>query len=183
MHKILISACLLGERVRYDGAHSLFESKLLQQWKQQRRLIALCPEVAGGLSIPRPAAEIEAGNAEAVLKGEGAIRCRDGVDVSDAFMAGAEMALALCMQHAIRIAILKEGSPSCGVTKLNDGSFSGHKIAGQGLTTRLLQRHGIAVFSEFQMLEAVARLSALEGGDREGGNRVDGNREGGYGEP
>lgn len=167
MHKILISACLLGERVRYDADHSLFQSDLLQQWKQQGRLLPLCPEVAGGLSIPRPAAEIENGNAEAVLKGEGAIRCRDGVDVSDAFIAGAEKALALCMRHSICIAILKEGSPSCGVMKLNDGSFSGRKIAGQGLTTRLLQRHGIAVFSEFQIRAAETQLSVLEGGHGE----------------
>jgi len=156
MHKILISACLLGERVRYDGHHSLLQSDVLKRWQQQGRLLALCPEVVGGLAIPRPAAEIDAGNVELVIKGEGSIRCKDGTDVSDAFMAGAETALALCMQHHIRMAILKEGSPSCGVNKLNDGSFSGTKIAGQGLTASLLQRHGIAVFSEFQLSEAQA---------------------------
>lgn len=160
MHKILISACLLGENVRYDGKNSLSNSDTLQAWKIQGRLIPLCPEVAGGLAIPRPAAEIEAGNAEAVIKGEGTIRHKEGTDVTDAFMVGAEMALALCIQHDIRIAILKEGSPSCGVNRLNDGSFSGTKIQGQGLTARLLERHGIAVFSENQIVEAENKFNA-----------------------
>ncbi|MBL4775547.1 MAG: DUF523 domain-containing protein [Mariprofundus sp.] len=167
MHKILISACLLGENVRYDGDHSLINSIYLKQWQQQGRLFSLCPEVAGGLSVPRPAAEIDAGDAEAVIRGAGRIRQRDGQDVSDAFMAGAEKALALCMQHHIHIAILKEGSPSCGVKKVNDGSFSGMKINGQGVTARLLAKHGIAVFSEFEIATAAEQLMAWET-DREG---------------
>ncbi len=167
MHKILISACLLGENVRYDGKHSLLQCDILQAWKQQGRVLPLCPEVAGGLPIPRPAAEIEAGNAAAVLRGSASIRRAGGSDVTDAFMAGAERALALCMQHGIRMAILKEGSPSCGVNKINDGSFSGHKIAGQGLTTCLLENHGIVVFSEFQLSEAQDRLIAWEKSDGE----------------
>ncbi len=161
MHKILISACLLGQNVRYDGDNSLCSSEILHGWKMQGRLVSLCPEVAGGLLIPRPPAEIEAGDAESVIKGESAIRRKDGTDVTDAFMAGAEMALALCIQHDIRIAILKEGSPSCGVTQLNDGSFSATKIAGQGVTARLLAHHGIAVFSECQLSEAEVQLAAL----------------------
>ncbi|MDQ6998718.1 MAG: DUF523 domain-containing protein [Mariprofundus sp.] len=160
MHKILISACLLGERVRYDGKHSLIHSDVLQAWEQQGRLIMLCPEVAGGLPIPRPPAEIAAGDAKAIINGEGAIRRKDGSDVTEAFMAGAEMALALCMQHDIRVAILKEGSPSCGVNRVNDGSFSGTKIRGLGVTACLLAQHGIAVFSEFQIKEAKAALNA-----------------------
>jgi len=82
--------------------------------------------------------------------------------VTDAYMDGAEMTLALCIQHHVRIAILKEGSPSCGVSCVNDGSFSGHKIDGQGLTAHLLTRHGISVFSESQISQAVLRLSELE---------------------
>jgi len=160
MHKILISACLLGENVRYDGKNSLNNSDILEVWKRQGRLVPLCPEVAGGLAIPRPPAEIEAGNAKAVIKGEGAIRRKGGGDVTDAFMVGAEKSLALCMQYNIRIAILKEGSPSCGVNKVNDGRFSGVKIAGQGVTACLLEQHGIAVFSEYQIVEAENKLNA-----------------------
>jgi len=167
MHKILISACLLGEHVRYDGNHSLVNSARLQQWQLQERLIPLCPEVAGGLPVPRPAAEIDAGDAESVIKGHGRIRHRDGRDVSEAFLAGAEKALALCLQHGIHIAILKEGSPSCGVNKINDGSFSGTKISGQGVTACLLMQHGIAVFSEFQIAEVAAQLMTWETNDGE----------------
>ncbi len=163
MHKILISACLLGENVRYDGDNSFNDSYILQGWQQQGRLVSRCPEVAGGLPVPRPPAEIEEGNAEAVIRGEGTIRHKDGTDVTGAFMTGAEIALALCMQYDIRIAILKEGSPSCGVNRLNDGSFSGVKIAGQGVTARLLERHGITVFSESQIAEAEEQLMRRTG--------------------
>jgi len=162
MKKILISACLLGENVRYDGSNSQVNSNILSQWQQEGRLVSTCPEMAGGLPVPRVAAEIAQGNADAVLRGQSDILRKDGVNVTDAYMDGAEKTLALCMQHNIRIAILKEGSPSCGVACVNDGSFSGHKIDGQGVTARLLTRHGISVFSERQFSDAATRLTELE---------------------
>ena len=162
MNKVLISACLLGENVRYDGSNSRVVSDILQQWQRQGRILSTCPEMAGGLPVPRTPAEIDQGNAEAVLQGKSVIRRKDGVDVTEAYLNGAEKTLALCMQHNIRVAILKEGSPSCGVVCVNDGSFSGHKIEGQGVTARLLSRHGISVFSESQIDQAVSRLSELE---------------------
>jgi len=161
MQKILVSACLLGEKVRYDGS-GCCQHGLIEQWRQEGRVVPLCPEVAGELQVPRPPAEIEDGNAEAVLQGKGDIRRRDGADVTDAFLQGAEKALAACWKHRIKIAILKEGSPSCGANQVNDGSFSGIKINGQGITARLLARHGISVFSEQQMDEAAKRLAELE---------------------
>ncbi len=162
MKKILISACLLGENVRYDGSNSRINSNILSQWQQEGRLISTCPEMAGGLPVPRVPAEISQGNADAVLRGQSDILRKDGVDVTDAYVYGAEMTLALCMKHNIRIAILKEGSPSCGVACVNDGSFSGHKIEGQGVTARLLTRHGISVFNERQFSDAATRLTELE---------------------
>jgi len=163
VNKILISACLLGENVRYNGGNSHLDSTILQQWQQEGRILSTCPEMAGGLPVPRMPSEIENGDAKAVLLGKSGIRRKDGDDVTDAYMDGAEMTLALCIQHHIRIAILKEGSPSCGVSCVNDGSFSGHKIDGQGLTAHLLTRHGISVFSESQINQAALRLSELEG--------------------
>ena len=160
--KILISACLMGEHVRYDGGHSQLASDQLRQWQREGRLISTCPEVAGGLPVPRVPAEIDTGDAEAVLRGERLIQRRDGADVTDAYLLGAEKALALCMQHQILIAILKEGSPSCGVACVHDGSFSGRKVDGQGVTARLLARHGISVFSEQQLQQAGERLAELE---------------------
>jgi len=161
MHKILVSACLLGEKVRYDGGDCR-QDGLLLQWQAEGRIVPFCPEVAGGLPVPRPAAEIEAGDAEAVLHGRGAIRTGSGMDVTEPFLQGAEKALAECRRHNIHMVVLKEGSPSCGVSLVNDGSFAGHKVSGTGLTSRLLQRHGIRVFSEGQLDEAATCLQRME---------------------
>jgi uncharacterized protein YbbK (DUF523 family) len=167
MHRILVSACLLGQRVRYDGGEAALDDATFRRWQHEGRLVALCPEMAGGLPAPRPAAEIQHGDAEAVLSGRAAVRTADGTDVTDAFLAGAELALAACGRHGIRLAILKEGSPSCGVGCVNDGDFSGRRIPGQGLTARLLTRHGVRVFSEGEIAAASAYLEALEGPTRE----------------
>ncbi len=161
MLKILVSACLLGEKVRYDGGDCCRDGRLAQ-WRSEGRLLPFCPEVAGGLPVPRPAAEIEQGDAEAVLHGKALIRTQSGTDVTDAFMQGAEKALAECRRHGIQMVILKEGSPSCGTTKVNDGSFTGSKVAGAGLTAQLLSRHGIRVFSDEQLDEAAACLREME---------------------
>ena len=147
MQKILVSSCLLGARVRYDGQTKKVGSTLLSTWQEQGRLITFCPEVEGGLSVPRAAAEIQ-GHHVVNIEGE---------DVTQAFILGAHKALALCKKHQIRIAILKEGSPSCGLSQINDGTFQGIKIAGQGITARLLLEHGIDVFNEYQ-LHAVKKL-------------------------
>ena len=140
MHKVLVSACLLGQAVRYDGRGNKQQHPVLQQWLQQQRVIALCPEVAGGLSVPRLPAE---------MQGERVMNIQ-GQDVTAAFVHGAEQALSLCHQHSIRIAVLKEGSPSCGVSYIYDGSFSHCKTPGQGVTSGLLRQHGVQVFSEKQ---------------------------------
>lgn len=150
--KILISACLLGEKVRYDGADSRVQARQLEIWAREGRLVPFCPEVAGGLPTPRPAAEITP---------EGRVRTGEGTDVTEAFRKGAELALALAKEHGIRLAILKEGSPSCGTHRLRDGSFSGRKIAGRGVTASLLAQNGIATFSELQIAEAAQYLTRL----------------------
>lgn len=165
MQRILVSACLLGRAVRYDGNDAALDDATFRRWLDEGRLVGFCPEMAGGLPVPREPAEIEHGDAEAVLHGRAAVRTRDGVDVTDAFLRGAELALAECGRHGIRLAVLKQGSPSCGVDLVNDGGFTGRKIEGQGLTARLLTRHGIRVFGEHQITAASAYLSALEGTD------------------
>ncbi|HKI62246.1 MAG TPA: DUF523 domain-containing protein [Mariprofundaceae bacterium] len=161
MQKVLVSSCLLGQKVRYDGGDSAVHG-VLDTWASQGRIVPLCPETAGGLPTPRPPAEIEAGDAEGVLRGSARVMRQDGGDVTSAFMDGAESALAACWQHKVKVAILKEGSPSCGVTCVHNGEFSGKKIDGQGVTARLLSRHGISVFSEDQLDAAARRLAELE---------------------
>ena len=139
MNKILISGCLLGELVRYDGKSKPITNPIITQWYQQNRLISICPEVAGGLSIPRPPAEKQANNQ---------IVTEHGINVTEQFNTGAQQALELCNKHNIKVAILKQGSPSCGSTTIYDGTFSGNKISGEGLTCQLLRQHGIKVFCE-----------------------------------
>lgn len=164
LQKLLVSRCLLGHRVRYDGgAHGPFE--LLQQWHDEGRVVALCPEVAGGLPTPRPPAEIAGGQGGAVLDGSLAVLTDAGVDVTAAFVAGAEIALRLVQQHDIRVALLKARSPSCGNTHNYDGHFDGTLVAGEGVTAALLKRHGVKVFNETQLAEAAAELAFLEQGD------------------
>ncbi len=160
MHKILVSRCLLGHRVRYDGgASGPFDQ--LSNWLQEGRVVALCPEVAGGLPTPRAAAEIPGGQGVEVLDGKASVLTSEGEDVSAEFLSGARQALELVRKHGIRIAVLKANSPSCGNVLTYDGTFSGIKVQGEGVTAALLQRHGVQVFSELQLPEAAAALAAL----------------------
>ena len=160
MQKILVSRCLLGHRVRYDGgASGPFDQ--LQQWVDEGRVVPLCPEVAGGLPTPRAAAEIPGGQGAEVLDGQASVITAEGEDVSDAFLRGAYQALALVQQHGIRIAVLKANSPSCGNVLTYDGTFSGVKVSGEGVTAALLKRHGVQVFSELELAEAATAYQAL----------------------
>jgi uncharacterized protein YbbK (DUF523 family) len=86
-----------------------------------------------------------------------------GRDVTEAFEAGAQLALEVARANAAPLAILKEGSPSCGSHRINDGTFSGRKIEGRGVTAALLERHGIRVFSEEEVVAAAEYLRVLEG--------------------
>ncbi|UTW06148.1 DUF523 domain-containing protein [Pseudomonas benzenivorans] len=161
MQKVLVSRCLLGHPVRYDGgAHGPYG--LLERWQAEGRVVALCPEVAGGLPTPRPPAEIPGGQGAQVLDGLLPVLSVDGDDLSAAFLAGARQALALVERQQIRLAVLKARSPSCGNRENYDGSFSGRRVAGEGVTAALLRRAGVQVFSEEQLAEAEAALQALE---------------------
>ncbi|QXI53232.1 DUF523 domain-containing protein [Pseudomonas alvandae] len=160
MEKILVSRCLLGHRVRYDGgASGPFDQ--LQQWLAEGRVVPLCPEVAGGLPTPRAAAEIPGGQGAQVLDGDAAVITTDGEDVTVQFLSGAHQALDLVREHGIRIAVLKANSPSCGNLLTYDGTFSGVKVGGEGVTAALLKRHGVRVFNELELAEAASALKAL----------------------
>ena len=161
MEKLLVSRCLLGHKVRYDGgAHGPFD--LLQHWQDEGRIVALCPEVAGGLPTPRQPAEIPGGQGANVLDGSQPVLSNLGENVTSAFVAGAEAALRLVRQHGLRVAVLKARSPSCGNSHTYDGSFSGNLVEGEGVTAALLRRAGVQVFNEGQLAEAAAELARLE---------------------
>lgn len=163
MEKILISACLLGERVRYDAGDVSCMHPALRVWAAEGRLVPVCPEVAGGLPVPRPPAEIQGpGGGPAVLAGTAQVHTTRGQDVTPAFLAGAQVALDAARRHRVRLAILKDDSPSCGSTRIHDGTFSGVRIPGMGATAALLRAAGIEVFPESDIEAAAARLAELE---------------------
>ena len=163
MEKLLISACLLGQKVRYDGRIPDYgESRLIRQWQDDGRAVPFCPEVAGGLQVPRPAAEIQSGDGSDVLSGATSVATNSGNEVSAHFILGARLALEACQAHSILIAVLKENSPSCGVRQIHDGSFSGTLRTGQGVTTALLRQSGITVFSENELSNVAEMLRRVE---------------------
>ncbi|MAB24242.1 DUF523 domain-containing protein [Pseudomonas neustonica] len=156
MEKILVSRCLLGHPVRYDGGGFDPQAQLLR-WQDEGRVVAVCPEVAGGLPTPRPPAEIPGGQGAMVLDGLLPVRTIEGQDVSRAFVSGAEQAVQLAASQAIRFALLKARSPSCGNHENYDGSFTGTRVRGEGVTAAALRRAGVRVFNESE-IEQLATL-------------------------
>ncbi|WP_125778937.1 DUF523 domain-containing protein [Pseudoalteromonas rubra] len=158
MEKILISSCLVGNKVRYNASClSLPESDWY--WLQTNvELVVFCPEVSAGLPTPRPPAEIIAGKGADVLRGSFRVVGDDGIDVTMQFVAGAQNALALCQRQQIKYAVLTLSSPSCGSTNIYDGTFSGTKVNGSGVTAALLEEQGIKVFSQHTIAELKREL-------------------------
>lgn len=132
----IVSSCLCGIPCRYNGRAQREERFV--RLVESGVALAVCPEILGGLSVPRLPCEIVRGR---VIDAEGR-------DRSAEFRLGAERTLALASEHGVRVAILKERSPSCGVTQIYDGSFTGIIVPGRGITADLLMRHGLAVYSE-----------------------------------
>ncbi len=136
MQKILISACLVGDKVNYKGQGNYHPD--VEKLKEKYELVLFCPECEGGLPTPRLPNEI---------RGSQVIRS-DGKNVTRAFEVGAKKALAICKYLGITKAVLKENSPSCGTHMVHDGYFQGRKIPGIGVTAKLLKENGIEVYSE-----------------------------------
>ena len=160
--KILVSACLLGEQTRYDGGHVRKENPILESWKREDRIISFCPEVEGGCPIPRPAAEIIDGEGDSVIDGESKVVNVNGQDVTQEYMLGARKALQVAQKNGITIALLKARSPSCGSRSIYNGTFSNTLKPGKGVTTALLVRNGIRVFTEDEIEEAQEYLRGID---------------------
>ena len=161
MVRVLVSACLMGERVRYDGKKLTCDNSILKKWRDEGRVVPFCPEVAGNLPVPRPPAEIITGTGIEVIAGNAKIFNKNGKDVTESFIKGASEALRIVKEMQIKLAVLKDGSPSCGKTSIYDGSFSGSKRPGKGVTTALLEKNGISVFSENEIKEAAVYLEVI----------------------
>lgn len=143
--KILISACLLGENVKYDGTHnSITKNHFIKKLLDLDMLIKVCPEVDGGLAIPRPKAEIFNKKVKNI----------ENIDVTKHFLLGAQKTCEIAIKNKIKIAILKSKSPSCGKDFIYDGTFSKTLIKGDGVTAELLKKLGIKVFNENELEEA-----------------------------
>ena len=138
---ILVSACLLGENCKYSGGNNRREE--VCRFLDGKKYVPFCPEQAGGLPTPRLPSE----------RREGRVFSSAGEDVTEAFLLGAERTLEFCRREGVGLAILKQGSPSCGSRYIYDGSFSGVKIPGEGVTAELLRKNGIRVVSEEEIEE------------------------------
>ncbi|NKF05246.1 DUF523 domain-containing protein [Clostridium gasigenes] len=144
----LISACLCGVNCKYNGGNN-FNEKCLELFESGKGIL-ICPEEIGGLSTPRLPAEIK-GEVNGILIGKSKIINNKDEDVSENFIRGAKEVLKIAKEKNIHKAILKDGSPSCGVNFIYDGNFNGNKINGCGLTTYILKENGINVISEEQL--------------------------------
>lgn len=139
--RILISACLLGCRCRYDGASKPLARAA--ELAERHTLVPVCPEQLGGLATPRPPAERQGDR----------VVTREGADVTAQYRRGAEEALRLCRLFDCQAAVLKERSPSCGCGAVYDGTFTGTLTAGDGVTAELLRAAGVPVYGESRLDE------------------------------
>jgi len=143
--KILISACLLGHDVKYDGKNnSILENPFIKKLLSLDMVISFCPEVEGGLPIPRLKSEIINNKVINIEK----------KDVTKEFLLGAEKTLEIVQKNDIKIAIMKSKSPSCGRDFIYDGRFTKSLIQGDGVTVRALKEIGVKVFMEDELEEA-----------------------------
>jgi len=143
---ILVSSCLAGFKVRYNGSDSLDDR--IQKLLIEEKAYTVCPELLGGFSTPREPAEIVGGDGKDVLNGKAIVVEKSGRDVTDLYVKGAYLTLKKVQELGATAIILKEYSPSCGSSMIYNGEFKGNKIPGVGVTTALLRRNGLKVISE-----------------------------------
>ena len=153
---ILVSACLAGFDVKYNGSHNLNEK--IKKWFEDKKVLPICPEVLGGLSIPREPAEIVGGEGEDVLDGHAKVITTSGIDVTEPFIKGAFETLKIAQECKATMVILKERSPSCGSSMIYGGEFNGTKKQGTGVTAALLKRNGIQVLSEENFINILEEM-------------------------
>jgi uncharacterized protein YbbK (DUF523 family) len=134
--RLMISACLLGENCKYSGGSNLHAKVRALTEDPQNEILPVCPEVMGGLSTPRPPAEVQS---------DGRVITKEGQDVTEAYRKGAEKVLELAESFHPDKIILQSRSPSCGVLERYDGSFRRHLVKGQGITAQVLQNAGFTV--------------------------------------
>lgn len=156
---ILVSACLLGLATRYDGSSRDCPQVAAFLARHALVPVPVCPEQLAGLPTPRPRCWFTAGDGTALLAGHGLLVSEEGRSMNAAFRHGAAQALQVARLSGCRAALLKEGSPSCGVTCV---TRNGESVAGCGVTAALLAASGLAIFSEEQLTDDVRVVVANE---------------------
>ena len=144
--RILISACLAGVACTHEAEAK--PNEIILRLVNAGRAVLVCPEVAGGLPIPRPAAEIVGGDGKEVLAGRARVINETGEDVTDSYLAGARKAADAARGAGARFAILKARSPTCGCDEIHSGRFDGRLRPGDGVTAALLRSEGLEVVSD-----------------------------------
>ncbi|CAM3792185.1 DUF523 domain-containing protein [Aeromicrobium ponti] len=152
---ILVSSCLAGLEVRYNGTHSL-ENKI-RKLVDEKKAVTVCPELLGGFLTPREPAEVTGGDGADVLDGMAKVVEKSGKDVTELYIKGAYAALEQALKINATIVVLKENSPSCGSSLIYNGEFNGKKRAGDGVASALLKRNGFTVISEEQFVNNLLR--------------------------
>lgn len=165
----IISACLCGVNCKYSGKNNLNE-RCMKLFKEGKAIL-VCPEQLGGLSTPRNPAELDS-SAKEVVEYDGKVVDNTGKDVTKQFLDGAYETLRIAKEAGINKAILKEGSPSCGCNFVYDGTFSGNKIEGKGVTAYILEQEGINVVSDEDLEESDKKLVYLNGYNREKAKKI-----------
>lgn len=143
MEHLLISACLLGADCKYSGGNNSLPEDILRKLKEKYSLVPVCPETAGGLSVPRDPSE----------RLENRVVSSRGRDVTGEFRRGGEIAVSLARRFDCKKALLKERSPSCGIGEIYDGSFSGTLVQGYGVAAEMLAEAGVAVCGESSVIQ------------------------------
>lgn len=154
MSRVLVSACLLGQPVRYDGRAKTLEDSRLATWQAEGRVVPLCPELAAGLPVPRLPAEIE--------DGSGRVFDSAGADVTKSYQDAADRAVETAKAEGCAFALLTDKSPSCGVAQVYAGAFDGTLRAGRGLVAEALSQAGVRVFADHQIAALEAAMNAEE---------------------
>ena len=141
MDKIIVSSCILGNNTKYNGGNNY--NPLVERLKGKYIIIPICPEVMGGLGIPRiPSERIN----DRVIN-------KNGDDVTNNYLLGLDKVLKLIENEEIKYAVLKDGSPSCGSKYIYDGTFTDNKIYGMGITAEGLSKLGIKIITEKEIEE------------------------------
>jgi len=144
MRKILVSSCLYGDHCRYDAVDRPCLDPRFLKWKEEGRLVKVCPEVFGGLPTPRP---------DSQRQGNRVVAC-NGKDVTGEYEKGAREAVRLAREQDVLFCVMKQHSPSCGSKEIYDGTFTDTLVKGEGRAVQLLREAGFRIFAEEDMDEA-----------------------------